>query len=251
MLQIANYHMLDCDYRPAADVGERFAAGDLRFIVLHYTAGASFSGAAATLTNDDDNYVSSHMLVGLDGQMQQFVPFDTIAWHAGKSTWGGYEGLNAYSIGIEMVNPGYARDGISYDGPTVRARHKAGGPERDWYLYPLVQIQRVAEICTALCRTYPTIETIIGHDDCSQNGKIDPGPAWDWELFRSMLGKSELELQFVAPDWHPELAAAALDFATLIRDLTPAGADRLAAIRKVREALWTAQASFVSTVKAK
>ena len=35
------------------------------------------------------------------------VPDLYVAWHAGKSSWGKYNSLNKYSIGIEINNPGH------------------------------------------------------------------------------------------------------------------------------------------------
>ena len=260
-IEIREHRIVGCEYLEAADHGGQFAAGEPQFIILHYTAGASFSGAARTLTADDDNFVSSHVLVGLDGRLGQAVPFDVVAWHAGKSAWAGLTGLNDHAIGIEMVNPGYARDEISYSGPTIRARHKAGGPERDWYLYPTAQIDRVVELCAALCRAYPSITAIVGHDDVSLSGKIDPGPAWDWSRFRVELDKRLAPRRGITDDqlqhwftYHPpapdqvaryaELRSAALDFARVVVACSPAGADQTAAVRKIREAVMTANAAI-------
>ncbi|HAD30189.1 MAG TPA: 1,6-anhydro-N-acetylmuramyl-L-alanine amidase AmpD, partial [Methylophaga sp.] len=46
--------------------------------------------------------VSSHLLIRRDGLMQQFVPFQKRAWHAGVSCWEGRERCNDFTIGIEM-----------------------------------------------------------------------------------------------------------------------------------------------------
>ena len=278
-IEIRN-HRVDCEFVAAADHGGKFAMGEPRYIILHYTAGANFSGALSTLTDEDSTFVSSHMLVGLDGRLAQFLPFDTVAWHAGKSEWNGLEDLNDHAIGIELVNPGYARDGITYSGPTIRARHPKGGPERDWYLYPEAQVNRVVELCVALRRAYPSIIDILGHDQVSLSGKIDPGPAWYWDEFharmlaeavrtgrgtpdasmRVAMSITDVDLQrwFMSQgprtcdqvDRCMELNEAALMFARKLVVFTPPGADLHAAVRKVREAMYTAEAAIAAEADA-
>lgn len=158
----------------AVDIGGHLPV--VRFIVVHYTAGTTLAGAVRTLTAKDDNYVSAHVCVGRDGQVVQMVPFDRVAYHCGKSTWKGYTGLNAHSVGVELVNPGYWRPGLPLDGwDTIHARHRHGGPLRDWYTYTEAQYAYVRHIHSL----FPAAE-LVGHDDIAPHRKTDPGPAWDW-----------------------------------------------------------------------
>ncbi|WP_303182221.1 N-acetylmuramoyl-L-alanine amidase, partial [uncultured Butyricimonas sp.] len=53
-------------------------------IVLHYTAVAGSEAAAIYLTRPDVN-ASAHLVIGREGKIIQLVPFDTEAWHAGRS----------------------------------------------------------------------------------------------------------------------------------------------------------------------
>ncbi len=76
-----------------------------KFLVIHYTEGASLDGSVLWLTNKESG-VSCHLAIGRDGTIVQMVPFDRIAWHAGVSSWGGLDNLNRYSIGIELDNAG-------------------------------------------------------------------------------------------------------------------------------------------------
>ena len=48
-----------------------------------------------------DLKVSSHILIRRNGEIIQFVNFNSRAWHAGKSCFLGKENCN-YSIGIEL-----------------------------------------------------------------------------------------------------------------------------------------------------
>jgi len=101
-------HRLSGDGVQHADSPNRggpFGPGDLDTIIIHYTAGANAQSAIDTLC-DTERKVSAHLVVARDGTVTQLLPFDTVGWHAGKSTWQSRGGLNDYSIGIEVDNPG-------------------------------------------------------------------------------------------------------------------------------------------------
>lgn len=185
-MQVTN-HMLDgIRWAPAADRGGPLLKP--RVIVLHYTGGQSFVGAERTLTTKDDRYVSAHLIVGRAGEVVQTVAFDRQAYHAGESSWHGLKRLNSSSIGIEIVNPGWKRPGFP-GWPTKRMAHKHGGSFRDWYLYTDAQYQACAEVCLAIMDHYQSISDVVGHDDIAPGRKSDPGPAWDWAKFRSLLAQ--------------------------------------------------------------
>lgn len=70
-----------------------------KFIVLHHTAG-NFAGSVSWCLNASAK-VSYHYIINPEnGNRVQLVWDSKRAWHAGKSSWGGYSGLNGYSIGI-------------------------------------------------------------------------------------------------------------------------------------------------------
>src|SRR5690606_2522866 len=48
-----------------------------------------------------DMRVSAHLLIRRDGSVLQYVPFDKMAWHAGRSSFEGRQECNEFSIGIE------------------------------------------------------------------------------------------------------------------------------------------------------
>lgn len=171
-------HRLDVPFHAAADHGARLIMPTV--VLVHYTASAGFLGAESTLTTKDDNYVSAHLLIDRDGRTEQMVPFDTQAYHAGESNWGGRTHVNAFSFGIELVNPGYSREGVSPPWPTQKARHKSGGPVRDWYTYPDAQISALNGVIAALFEAYASLQVVIGHDDVAPKRKLDPGPAFPW-----------------------------------------------------------------------
>ncbi len=75
------------------------------YLVMHYTAGGTMSGAVSTLKKKGSK-ASAHIVIDRDGAVEQVLPFNKVTWHAGRSRWRGLKGLNAHSIGIELVNAG-------------------------------------------------------------------------------------------------------------------------------------------------
>jgi len=108
--------------------------------------------------------VSAHFLVGRDGDLVQFVPCGKRAWHAGASRWNSCERCNDFSVGVELEGT----DELSYTEP---------------------QYWRLAELTAALRRRYP-IRDVVGHADIAPGRKADPGPAFDWARFRTLVGRA-------------------------------------------------------------
>ena len=86
----------------------------VKVLVIHYTAD-DFTGSLSTLT---DRNVSSHYLIpdtppmsGGKPVIWQLVPESELAWHAGVSFWRGATRINDTSIGIELENKGFTRQG--------------------------------------------------------------------------------------------------------------------------------------------
>lgn len=112
-----------------------------------------------------DLRVSSHLLIARDGELVQFVPLDGRAWHAGASEFQGRRECNDFSIGIELEGS-------------------------DQVPYTPAQYQRLAAVTGLLLSRYPALtpERIVGHSDIAPGRKTDPGPAFDWPHFHSLLG---------------------------------------------------------------
>ena len=149
---------------------------DPELVVLHYTAGSSLSGAVATLTKPGAPLVSCHLIVGPEGELVQCLPFNLVGYHAGRSEWLGRKSCNRFSIGIEIVNPGYMRRGVKWGHGTVRAKHRNGGPEREWCLYTDAQYRTLRMVLEAIGPL-----PVVGHDDVAPGRKVDPGPAFVWD----------------------------------------------------------------------
>jgi len=107
-----------------------------------------------------DRRVSSHFLIRRDGELIQFVPCGSRAWHAGESQWGNRHRCNDFSIGVELEGA----DDLPF--------------EEAQYLV-------LARLVATLRAAYP-ITDCVGHSDIAspRGRKTDPGPHFDWAHFR-------------------------------------------------------------------
>jgi AmpD protein len=106
--------------------------------------------------------VSAHLLLPRDGSAIQFVPCSERAWHAGVSVWNSRDQCNDFSIGIELEG--------TDDVPFTPA-----------------QYARLTAVAQVLMRAYP-VRHAVGHSDIAPGRKTDPGPHFDWRLFRAATG---------------------------------------------------------------
>lgn len=108
--------------------------------------------------------VSAHLVIRRDGEVIQYVPFNQRAWHAGRSWYCGRPRCNDFAIGIELEGT----DDTSYTDQ---------------------QYQQLADIATLLVEHYPLLrrQRIVGHQHIAPGRKTDPGPAFDWDKFQSLL----------------------------------------------------------------
>lgn len=129
-------------------------------LVLHYTGMKTGEEAIARL-RDPEARVSAHYVVEEDGRVFRLVPEERRAWHAGVSFWRGRRGVNADSIGIEIVNPGH---------------------EWGYRAFPEAQVAAVIELVADI-RSRWTIEDrdIVGHADVAPARKEDPGELFPWK----------------------------------------------------------------------
>ena len=135
----------------------------VQYIVLHYTS-ADLPRSLELLTG---NQVSAHYLIGdSPATVYRLVDENRRAWHAGDSEWQGRTWLNASTVGIELVNPGYEED--------------AEGNRR-WHAYPPEQIAVLVRLLKELVRRHGLPpNSIVGHSDIAPQRKVDPGPLFPW-----------------------------------------------------------------------
>lgn len=164
-------------YVPSPNCDERPAGTAVTLLVLHGISlpPGEFGGDAIErlFTNRLDPHahsyfhdiaglrVSAHFVVRRDGTTLQFVPATMRAWHAGPSRWRGRERCNDWSIGVEL------------EGTDVAA-------------YDARQYRSLAALARALRRALP-LTACAAHSDVAPGRKTDPGPAFDWPRFHSLL----------------------------------------------------------------
>lgn len=174
-----------------------------RLLVMHFTAGSSAKESIDWLASRKSQ-ASAHLVIGRDGTITQLVPFNRIAWHAGASSWEGLNGINKYSIGIELDNPGKltrknnrwrAWFGAEYEpDEVIEAAHKNEQDPAGWLLYTPEQISAALEVAGLLISKYG-LKEVVGHEDIAPGRKCDPGPAFPMANFRArLLGRKEDEL---------------------------------------------------------
>jgi len=164
-------------------------------IIIHYTAGSSAESSVKTLC-DPRTKASAHLVIGRKGSITQLVMFNKMAWHAGKSSFGGRSGFNKYSIGIEIDNAGRLTNspggytawfGNTYpESDVVEAVHRNESTQSFWHRYTEEQVNLVLDICIDLVGEYG-ISTILGHEEISPGRKVDPGPAFPLDKLRERV----------------------------------------------------------------
>jgi N-acetylmuramoyl-L-alanine amidase len=170
------------------------------YLVIHFTAGRSAASSIDWFKNPAAS-ASAHLVIGLDGSISQMVPFNKKAWHAGVSRWNSVTGLNNYSIGIELDNPGKLRKvgdkwiswfGAEYASDVVlEAVHKHQDTPAGWHVFTSMQLDACILVSQLLISHYG-LKDVLGHDDIAPFRKEDPGPAFPMESFKArVLGRSD------------------------------------------------------------
>lgn len=153
----------------------------ISMVVLHYTGMRDAESAVARL-RDPEAGVSCHYLIAEDGQILRMVAEEDRAWHAGQSYWRGVSGVNACSVGIEIVNPGHE---FGYR-PFTEQQMEALLP----LLAGIVERHGVAPA------------NVVGHSDVAPARKQDPGELFDWaRLAKHGLAIARPTRGLVDPHW--------------------------------------------------
>lgn len=142
------------------------------YIILHGTWMADDQAALDRLC-DPLAKVSCHYFITQDAELYQLVGDERVAWHAGVSAWAHLTGLNKYSLGIEISNPGEAT-GTPYTEEQYRALENL--------LRQLMQRHNI-----------PATH-VLAHSDIAPERKDDPGIYFDWARL--------VEKRLAAP-WQP------------------------------------------------
>jgi N-acetylmuramoyl-L-alanine amidase len=135
------------------------------FLVLHYTV-ANTPLSIKILTEQE---VSAHYLLSDDDTpvIYRLVDESRRAWHSGPSYWRGHAMLNASSIGIEIVHPGF--------------RPRPDG-SREYLPFPKAQIDALIPLIKDIVKRHQIRpERIVGHAEVLPLYKEDPGPTFPWK----------------------------------------------------------------------
>lgn len=139
----------------------------VQFLIIHFTA-ENLEKSLRYLTRGP---VSSHYLVTDEPtpRVLRLVEENNRAWHAGVSSWGQHGGLNASSIGIEIVNLGPVR---AADGSV------------QYQEFPEAQIEAVLKLSKEIVARHGIKPAhVVGHSDIAPQRKDDPGPRFPWKRF--------------------------------------------------------------------
>jgi N-acetylmuramoyl-L-alanine amidase len=193
------------------------------FLIIHYTV-ADFPISMKILTEHE---VSAHYLLSDETPPRIFRLVDESrrAWHSGPSAWKGHRMLNANSIGIEIVHPGFKL-----------------GPDKTRIYQPFPQAQMdvlIPLVKDIVQRHQIRPDRILGHGEVTPAYKEDPGPTFPWKLL-SDLG--------ITPPW-PDAARVAEQRALFDQQLPDAAwfQDALAqwGFEIARTGVWDAQSQRV------
>lgn len=127
--------------------------------------------------------LSVHGFIHPDGLYEPMVKSPNKAYHAGKSEWDGLSNLNSHYLGFELLVPGKQ----TYDS-FLKAIKEPG-------TYSEAQFDAALSTCKWWMDKYNIpASNVVRHSDCSgdhvrgdRKGKVDPGPAFDWERFQAAL----------------------------------------------------------------
>ena len=178
------------------------------YVVIHATS-ANFAESVRLLTTRTGYPVSAHYLIPDENdptyghrrlRLHQFVEESQRAWHAGVSYWAGDTGLNARSIGIEIVNE------FSCELNTDAAEDI--GPDAlvcDFPMFSEAQIEMLIELLRGIQQRHPRIGPLdfVAHSDIAvpHRRRSDPGPHFPWRrLYDEGIGAwydEETRLQYV------------------------------------------------------
>lgn len=161
---------------------------DVDVVMIHHCSDCVSNPASpycvASIVNTFSNLgVSSHYIIDREGAVHQLVEETKVAYHAGKGhmqAWPQRKNtMNAYSIGIELLAVGSARDMHIHmsaeDYAKIPAEHIG---------YTEAQYAALNELINEICVRHPKVQKnrkhIIGHDEYAPERKTDPGELFDW-----------------------------------------------------------------------
>lgn len=165
-----------------------------KYLIIHTTDGILMSSTINSFL-DEKHGASTHLLVGRDGGVVQFVDFNTVAYHCGFSYWEEDIDLNQFSIGIEVDNGGFLshaddvwkwKTTIIPDDDVTQVRYWKNFGKLGWQKFTDIQLKVLREIVQALQDQYH-FQLVLGHDVINLSERVDPGPLFPRGEFEQMV----------------------------------------------------------------
>lgn len=196
-MRIKNHLVEGLTYQKAHFIGDKITP---ELVILHDTAGRLEKGNSADYLASANTAVASvHFVIEIDGTIVQQVPTNRRANHAGASSYNGRDWCNAFSIGIELVNPGRMTrhsDTMAltwwgqqlainlYGIREMTTREHGAGL---WMPHTEAQIGALITLLETLFRDVPTLKDITTHWYVSPGRKVDPNPLLPLEAIRARI----------------------------------------------------------------
>ena len=168
-------------------------------VVLHDTAGPLDAGSSRDYLRENDQKVSVHFVLERDGGIEQQVRVGHRANHAGRSNYHGRSGVNDFSVGIEIVNPGRMTRFSATEAQAWYGRRfdieehgiqEIETPQHGrglWMPYTEVQLTSLRHLLRNLFESVPTLTDITTHWYISPGRKVDTNPLFPLEHMRSLI----------------------------------------------------------------
>ena len=202
-MKFANHKIVEGGaYRAASSFGGTIKP---EVVVIHDTAGRLDKGNSADYLRGSPSGTSVHFVIELDGSVEQQVPLNRRAGHAGRSSYHGREDVNDFSIGIELVNVGrMTKSGPDHAVTWFKARYEIATSEIEfvrteehgpgfWMDYTPEQIVALEALLRGLFKHIPALSDIVGHWYISPGRKVDPNPLFPMDAIRArVLGRNDL-----------------------------------------------------------
>jgi N-acetyl-anhydromuramyl-L-alanine amidase AmpD len=134
-----------------------------------------------------NNGVSTHYLIGRNGEVFRLVDENRVAFHAGRGSLPGFPGyenrLNEYSIGIELLAIGTQEEMLAF---MPAQTYQLISPSNIGYTD--AQYRSLNLLLDDILRRQPSIvrdrRHIIGHDEYAPGRRTDPGRLFDWSRIK-------------------------------------------------------------------
>lgn len=170
-------------------------------LVVHFTAGSS--AESSLMWGKEQGF--AFWMIAKNGDLYQTKPLDLWGYHAGKSSWPGISGTVSDEFdGVEIDCAGRlekkGNNWQSWFGRVVPAslrRYSKGEANivEGWYekFTPEQEatLKRLALWLKENCPEVFDLDKVVGHDECSEGRKNDPGAALSMTMpeFREMIKK--------------------------------------------------------------